>query len=61
VIASGFPGTGHFVVDKKKEPQDDPDRREAIADVDEQLEAEADGDGLAAEAGRGEETGLAEG
>ena len=44
-----------------KQTPDDPDRGPAIAEVDEQLEAEADGDGLAAEAGRGEETGLAEG
>jgi len=36
-------------------------RREDIAEVDDKLDAQADGEGLAAEAGRGEETGLAEG
>lgn len=35
--------------------------RQEIAEVDEQLDAQADGEGLAAEAGRGEEMGLAEG
>lgn len=40
----------------------DPDaRREEIAEVQEKLDAEADGEGLAAEAGSGEEMGLAEG
>ena len=39
---------------------DDDERRE-IAEVQERLDAQADGDGLAAEAGAGEETGLAEG
>jgi hypothetical protein len=38
----------------------DPERRE-IAEMEERLDEEADGDGLAAEAGRGEENGLAEG
>ncbi|MBA2953538.1 hypothetical protein GON03_04380 [Nocardioides sp. MAH-18] len=38
----------------------DPERRE-IAEMEERLDAEAEGDGLAAEAGRGEENGLAEG
>ena len=36
-------------------------QRREIAEVQEKLDAQADGDGLAAEAGRGEETGLAEG
>jgi hypothetical protein len=36
-------------------------KREEIAEVDAQLDAQADGEGLAAEAGRGEETGLSEG
>lgn len=40
---------------------DDEARRREIAEVEEKLDAESDGDGLAAEAGRGEETGLAEG
>jgi hypothetical protein len=35
--------------------------RQRIAEVQEQLDAQADGEGLAAEAGAGEETGLAEG
>lgn len=35
--------------------------RQAIAEVDEEVDAQSDGDGLAAEAGRGEETGLSEG
>ena len=37
------------------------DERREIADVQERLDAEADGDGLAAEAGTGDETGLTEG
>jgi hypothetical protein len=41
--------------------QDLEGEREEIAEVDEELDAEAEGDGLAAEAGRGEEAGLAEG
>ena len=36
-------------------------QREQIGEVQDKLDAEADGDGLAAEAGSGEETGLAEG
>lgn len=36
------------------------ERRE-IAELQDRLDAEADGEGLAAEAGRGEEMGLAEG
>ena len=36
-------------------------RREDIAEVEDKLDAQADGENLAAEAGRGEETGLAEG
>ena len=35
--------------------------REAIAEVDEELDAQSDGEGLGAEAGRGEENGLSEG
>ena len=35
--------------------------RRHISEVQDKLDAEADGDGLAAEAGSGEETGLAEG
>ncbi|WP_435743578.1 hypothetical protein [Nocardioides sp. SYSU DS0663] len=38
----------------------DPERQE-VAELQDRLDAEADGDGLAAEAGKGEETGLAEG
>jgi hypothetical protein len=36
-------------------------QRQQIAEVDDELDARSDGEGLAAEAGRGEETGLAEG
>jgi hypothetical protein len=43
-----------------RDQDDDPERRE-IAALQEQLDEEAEGDGLAAEAGRGEENGLAEG
>ena len=39
----------------------DESTREAIAEVDKKLDADADGEGLAAEAGRSEENGLAEG
>jgi hypothetical protein len=39
----------------------DRDEREEIAEVDEELDAESGAEGLAAEAGRGEETGLTEG
>jgi len=49
------------VVTRKQQPGDDPDRGPAIAELDEELEAEADAGGLASESGRGEETGLAEG
>jgi hypothetical protein len=35
--------------------------RQEIAELDEKLDAQADGEGLAAEVGRGEEMGLAEG
>jgi hypothetical protein len=42
------------------DPDPEEERRE-IAAVDDELDAEAGGDGLAAEAGRGEETGLSEG
>lgn len=41
--------------------RDDDAERKEIAEVQERLDAEADGDGLAAEAGSGEEAGLAEG
>lgn len=41
--------------------QDHEEKRRQIADVEEKVDAESDGEGLAAEAGRGEETGLAEG
>lgn len=37
------------------------DERRRIAEVQEQLDAQAEGEGLAAEAGAGEEMGLAEG
>ncbi len=40
---------------------DHDEQRREIAEVEEELDARSDGDGLAAEAGRGEETGLAEG
>jgi hypothetical protein len=46
------------------EPADERDREEQqqeIADVDEQLDAQAGGEGLAAEADRGEATGISEG
>lgn len=39
----------------------DAERRQAVADVEEELDARSDGEGLAAEAGSGEETGLSEG
>jgi len=42
------------------DPQGDAERRR-IAELQEELDARADGDGLAAEAGAGEETGLPEG
>ncbi|SFC77057.1 hypothetical protein SAMN04487968_11134 [Nocardioides terrae] len=48
--------------EKRSTPEHDPDtERQEIADVDEELDARAEGDGLAAEAGRGEEMGLSEG
>jgi hypothetical protein len=46
--------------DSTAEDRLDAERRE-IAEVQDELDARADGDGLAAEAGRGEENGLAEG
>lgn len=57
---------GESSTEKSQEdgPADEQDRREQqqeIADVQEKLDAAADGDGLAAEAGRGEEMGLSEG
>lgn len=45
---------------EKHTEQDHPEQEE-IAEVQEQLDEESEGDGLAAEAGRGEETGLSEG
>src|SRR3954462_13812398 len=39
---------------------DDDSRRQEMAEVQEKLDAQSDGDGVAAEAGRGEDTGLAE-
>ena len=46
--------------DRPQEDQLEAQRQE-IVEVEDQLDAQADGDGLAAEAGRGEETGLGEG
>ncbi len=46
------------------EPADERDREDQqreIADVDEKLDAQAGGEGLAAEADRGEKTGISEG
>ena len=37
------------------------DQQQAMVEMDEERDARADGDGLAAEAGAGEETGLAQG
>lgn len=45
---------------RDQEQQPDPERR-AIADLEDELDEQAEGDGLAAEAGRSEEHGLAEG
>jgi len=43
-------------------PVDDhDDERQAIGEGQEKLDAQSDGEGLAAEAGRGEDAGLAEG
>jgi hypothetical protein len=42
------------------DPEGDAERRE-IAEVQDELDARAEGDGLAAEAGAGEEMGLSEG
>jgi hypothetical protein len=48
--------------DSVSNPEHEHDAQRAqIAEVQEKLDAEAEGDGLAAEAGSGEETGLAEG
>jgi hypothetical protein len=44
-----------------KQELDDQAEREAIAEVDEKLDEQSDGEGLGAEAGRGEEYGLSEG
>lgn len=46
--------------DQPEQDQADPERRE-IAELEDRLDEQAEGDGLAAEAGRGEEYGLAEG
>jgi len=49
---------------KEKGPADEHDddtKRQEMAEVQEKLDAQSDGEGLAAEAGRGEDTGLAEG
>jgi hypothetical protein len=43
------------------EPEDLDDQQQAIAEVDEQLDAQSDGEGLGNEAGRGEDTGIAQG
>jgi len=43
------------------EREDLDDQQREMAEVDEQLDAEADGDGLAAEAGRIEENGISQG
>lgn len=49
--------------DEPEQPtqRDDAAERREMDEVQEQLDADADGDGLAAEADRGETTGLAEG
>jgi hypothetical protein len=62
VVSNGDPGP-ESTTDPEPGHDHDPgkDRRDAITEVDDELDAQADGDGLAAEAGRGEETGLAEG
>ena len=59
-------GTTTRVTETNDEQQPDHGRdldqeRRDIADLEERLDAEADGDGLAAEAGRSEEDGLTEG
>lgn len=46
--------------ERARDEDGDSERRE-IAELQERLDDEAEGDGLAAEAGRGEENGLAEG
>lgn len=51
--------TGHESTPATEEDLDA--QRQEIAATQEQLDAESDGDGLAAEAGRGEETGISEG
>ena len=48
----------------EQQPDDRPDldqERRDIADLQDRLDAEAEGDGLAAEAGRSEENGISEG
>ena len=47
--------------DTEKNGERDHPEQEEIAEVQQQLDEESDGEGLAAEAGRGEETGLSEG
>lgn len=57
-------GYCHPVTETNDEQPDQPDldqERRDIADLEERLDAESEGDGLAAEAGRSEENGLAEG
>lgn len=47
---------------EQHEPEHDPaDHADEIAEVQEELDEESEGDGLAAESGRGEETGLSQG
>ncbi|MDH2415938.1 hypothetical protein [Nocardioides sp. CER19] len=59
VVPSGDPGPEST---PDPEPEHDPEaERREIGEVDDELDAQSDGDGLAAEAGRSEETGLAEG
>lgn len=41
--------------------QDREAQQQEMEEIDERLDAESDGDGLAAEAGRSEETGISEG
>jgi hypothetical protein len=64
--ASGPGGSGYptAMSQTNDEQQPDPDldqERRDIAELQDRLDDEAEGDGLAAEAGRGEENGLAEG
>jgi hypothetical protein len=69
VVADALPTNGPGEDDmsapsEKSKPDTDPEgdaERRRIAEVQDELDARADGDGLAAEAGAGEEMGLAEG